>query len=210
MLGDIMTNDFFSIIIPVKDNTIYVKPLLEHLLEQKEKYPQTEIIIVESDSTEDMSFLDNYKDITVIHEETPGLSHARNVGIDISKGNYIAFLDSDDDIVDNYMDMLYRDISDYDMCIYRWQIDDTNELGWWHTDELFFNYNVWSNTYKKELINGIYFDERLRCAEDIEWMQRVVKPTTKRKIIDEVLVKYNTKNENSLTHQVNRGELSND
>ena len=70
-----------------------------------------------------MSFLDKYnpEKITILHEKITSVSHARNVGLNKSKGEYIAFIDNDDDISENYLHLLYQqmraDNSKYDFCI---------------------------------------------------------------------------------------------
>ena len=55
----------------------------------------------------------NYTNISVIHKENGGLSDARNAGIDKSKGRYIWFIDSDDDICENSIQQVVSKIKEY-------------------------------------------------------------------------------------------------
>ena len=48
------------------------------------------------------------KRIRVIHKENGGLSDARNKGLDVATGDYVAFIDSDDFVAENYLEKIYR------------------------------------------------------------------------------------------------------
>lgn len=88
-----------SVIVPVYNVEGYLPRCVDSILAQT--YKNLEVILVD-DGAKDRSgaICDEYaaKDdrITVIHKENGGLSSARNAGLDIAKGEYIAFVDSDD------------------------------------------------------------------------------------------------------------------
>ena len=93
-----------TIIIPVYNVEKFLVKCLESVIRQK--YRNLEIILVDDGSTDTSGIIcDEYalKDnrIQVIHKENAGLSSARNAGLDIAKGEYIYFLDSDDWIEEN-------------------------------------------------------------------------------------------------------------
>ncbi|MBO5277964.1 MAG: glycosyltransferase family 2 protein [Lachnospiraceae bacterium] len=88
-----------SVIVPIFNVEPYLEEAIESVLHQT--YTDLEIILVDDGSTDGSGEIcDRYqkKDsrIKVIHQENRGLSAARNAGIDICKGEMIAFLDSDD------------------------------------------------------------------------------------------------------------------
>ena len=88
-----------SIIIPVYNVEKYLRRCLNSIINQT--YKDIEIILVDDGSTDNSGKIcDEYKEkdnrIVVIHKENGGLSDARNAGIDIAKGKYIGFIDSDD------------------------------------------------------------------------------------------------------------------
>lgn len=90
---------FFSIIIPVYNVERYLKECIYSVIDQS--FTNFEVILVDDGSTDSSGiicdeFSLNNENITVIHKTNGGLSDARNIGINKSKGDYIIFLDSDD------------------------------------------------------------------------------------------------------------------
>lgn len=88
-----------SIIVPVFRVEKYLDRCIQSLINQS--YKDIEIILVDDGSDDNCpTICDNYKKkdsrIKVIHKENGGLSDARNVGVENAKGDYIAFVDSDD------------------------------------------------------------------------------------------------------------------
>ena len=108
--------DLVSIIIPVYNVEKYLDKCIQSVLQQT--YDNLEIILVDDGST-DLSgeMCDKYSKmdsrIIVIHKKNGGLSSARNTALDIMKGNFVFFLDSDD-YVDKYLiEYLLEDIYKY-------------------------------------------------------------------------------------------------
>lgn len=90
---------FVSVIIPIYNVEKYVEQCIDSVISQK--LSDIEIILVDDGSTDSCSKIcDNYAQrydfVQVIHKKNGGLSSARNVGIDIARGDYIIFVDSDD------------------------------------------------------------------------------------------------------------------
>lgn len=106
-----MKNKLVSVIVPVYNVEKYLKECLQSLLNQT--YYNLEIILVNDGSTDSSSSIcDEYanKDsrIIVIHKENGGLSSARNAGLNKSTGDYVFFLDSDDLLQNNAIELLYN------------------------------------------------------------------------------------------------------
>ena len=88
-----------SIIVPVRNVAKWLRECMNSLINQS--FKKIEIICIDDGSTDDSGkILDEYaqKDnrIKVIHKENGGVSSARNAGLDIATGEYIAFVDPDD------------------------------------------------------------------------------------------------------------------
>lgn len=209
-----------SIIIPCYNNAENTKKIIDNLLEQKKLYPETEIIIVENGSTEDMSFLDEYdKDLVIVlHETIKGPSHARNAGIKKARGEYIAFIDNDDDIAPNYVHLLYQRMrfnnSEYDYCIIPALVDGNYITDYDKIDmsnPLTKLIGVWHYCFNRRIIQNIYFDETIRIGEDIDWLNKIIPNNNNGTIIENNTPIYYYKwanNEQSLCHRFNRGEIS--
>ena len=88
-----------SIIVPVYNVEKYLEPCISSLLNQT--YKNIEIILINDGSTDSSSDICNkyakkYKKINLLNKKNGGLSDARNTGLKKAKGEYIAFVDSDD------------------------------------------------------------------------------------------------------------------
>ena len=96
----------FSIITPTFNRAKYIVTAIESVLAQR--FENFELIIVDDGSTDESAsliapFAAVDKRVRYIHQENKGRSVARNVGIDIAKGKYVCFLDSDDFWLPNHL-----------------------------------------------------------------------------------------------------------
>lgn len=112
-----MSNHLISIIIPIYKVEQYLCRCLDSVVNQT--YTNLEIILVDDGSPDNCpQICDEYaakdKRITVIHKKNGGLSDARNAGLDICKGEYIYFLDSDDVLPLNCIYTLFKMITKED------------------------------------------------------------------------------------------------
>jgi len=102
-------NKLVSVIVPVYNTGEFLGSCLNSLLAQN--YSPIEIILVDDGSTDNSSDICNeyalkHKNIHVIHQENRGVSTARNKALDIAKGEYITFCDSDDYVLPNMINHL--------------------------------------------------------------------------------------------------------
>lgn len=99
-----------SVIVPVYKVEKYLERCIQSLL--KQTYKNLEIILVDDGSPDKApSICDDYAKkfdcIKVIHKNNGGLSSARNAGLEIAKGDYIGFVDSDDWVEENMYEYLF-------------------------------------------------------------------------------------------------------
>ncbi|MBE6959431.1 MAG: glycosyltransferase [Ruminococcaceae bacterium] len=106
-------NPLISVVVPVYKVEPYLKKCVESILAQT--YSNLEIILVDDGSPDNCGKIcDELKQkdprIFVIHKSNGGLSSARNAGIEIARGEYIGFVDSDDTVEPNMYENLYAAI----------------------------------------------------------------------------------------------------
>jgi glycosyltransferase involved in cell wall biosynthesis len=106
-----------SVIIPVYNVEKYLRECVDSAINQT--YNNLEIILVNDGSTDNSGCIcDEYalndNRVLVIHKTNNGPSAARNTGIDIAKGEYLHFIDGDDWIENDTIEILYLNLITYD------------------------------------------------------------------------------------------------
>ncbi len=104
-------NDLISVIVPVYNVKNYLEKCLDSIINQT--YKNLEIILINDGSTDeslDICYMYEKKDnrIKVYNQENHGLSYTRNRGIELARGKYIGFVDSDDVISPFMYEFLYK------------------------------------------------------------------------------------------------------
>lgn len=125
-------NEMISIVVPIYNVEKYLEKCIDSMLNQS--YKNIEIILVNDGSTDSSGEIcDRYADIdnriTVIHKKNGGLSDARNAALDVAKGSYVTFVDSDDYIKEDYILYLYTLLRKYKSDISVCEFDYMEESG---------------------------------------------------------------------------------
>lgn len=126
-----------SVIIPVYNVAAYLRHCLDSLISQT--LTETEFICINDGSTDNsLEILNDYaaKDerFIIISQENQGQGVARNKGVEISKGEYIQFIDPDDWIELNMLETLYNFAQEHNSQVVKFN---------------FTNYNIYSDKYEK-------------------------------------------------------------
>jgi glycosyltransferase involved in cell wall biosynthesis len=142
-----------SIIVPVFNAEKYIQRCIISLIQQDLSQDRYEILIINDGSTDDTYSIlrklsQEYTHIHIITIPNQGVSAARNLGIDIAKGEIILFVDADDYITTNSLSLIYNSMKEDKL------------------DILLFDYNYWSN--QGERLKE--FDHRART----NWSQDVI------------------------------------
>ena len=182
-----------SIMIPYFETYELTKRLMDGL--QVQLTDETEIILIDDGCNEDR--LDVYnkdKRIRVIHQENKGTAKTRNLGIDIAKGKYVAFIDCDDMVTMDYVVTLLEAIDKYDT--------DVINLNWYdmstHQEiRKPQNYAMWKAIYRRE--NMPKFLEGCEYGhEDVPFQAEIVSGKYEIIYLDKLLYFYNSNREGSL------------
>lgn len=191
-----------SVIIPVYKVEKYLQECLDSVLNQTLK--NIEVILVDDGSPDNCpQICDDYaqKDcrIKVIHQENQGSSVARNNGMKIAKGDYIAFVDSDDfislymfevlvveghnaDIIECEVTKDKKYFSKRNVQIKKKEYKSGILAQYLKTNKV----GVWCRVYKREIIDGLYFEDGA-FSEDVMWSYSVFERCKTYVIIDSVL-----------------------
>lgn len=157
-----------SIIVPVYNVEDYIEKCIKSILNQV--FTEFELILVDDGSTDNSgNICDKYAEkdnrIIVIHKENGGISSARNIGLNIAKGEYIAFVDSDDYINKNMYHTLYNLIiktqSDIAMCNYKTISKD---------EEVNLNEDQIINSHDIKCINNIQYLNNLYGKDKVKYI----------------------------------------
>ena len=149
----------FSIVIPYYKTLELTKELFNILIPQLTK--EVEVILIDDGCNEkelDHFVADNIK---VIHIKNGGVSSARNIGLNECKGQYVAFIDSDDKITRDYIEKVLKKINEeeFDYCLFSWEaigrlqgkyIIKDNPPEW--------NTSVWNCIYNRKTIGDNRFN----------------------------------------------------
>lgn len=160
-----------SVIVPVYKVELFLRQCVDSILAQT--YSNLEIILVDDGSPDKCGTIcDEYAcqdpRVRVIHKENGGLSDARNLGIDAARGEYIAFVDSDDWIAPEMYESMYQAAEKYEAGLVVCEYYDcwSRKYSGWHKSEnqvflgeegakalleLKFGNYAWNKLYKREL-----------------------------------------------------------
>lgn len=178
--------ELISVIVPVYQVKEYLPECVESLMGQT--YRNLEIILVDDGSTDGSGELcEEYAKrdgrVRVVHRNHLGVSNARNIGLQMAKGEYVSFVDSDDIASASFIETLYELIKQYQadvsVCAYErrkeggvkkkvdkaatYSISSEQMLREWHGIRKGMETVLWNKLYRKELFgtedNVVLFPE---------------------------------------------------
>ncbi|MBE5962332.1 MAG: glycosyltransferase [Lachnospiraceae bacterium] len=184
------SNDLISVVVPIYNVEKYLKKCIDSLIAQT--YKNLQIILVDDGSPDRCGEIcDAYakqdKRITVLHKKNGGLSDARNAGIELCKGKYVTFVDSDDYLSEECILYLYKTLvennADLSICGFKYITESGKIINKLNSEEvtkvmnqeealyelcnnILFPNSAWAKLYKIEDFNDIRYPVG-RLFEDI-------------------------------------------
>lgn len=208
-----------SIIMPVYNVEKYIEKCLKSIINQNNN--DYELIIVDDGSLDNSvdiakKITNKRRNIKIYSKENGGLSDARNYGLSKATGDYITFIDSDDEIEYNYVDSIIKSIkknNNPDFLLFGYYIDYIKDENLYNsetiiekTSDLFLNNKknkfsinnssyigyAWNKVYKYEIIkdNKLLFEKGLQYIEDIVFNNNYFNFANHISIIDQALYHY--------------------
>lgn len=215
-----MKESLVSVIIPVYNSEEYLDQCLTSVI--KQTYKNIEIILIDDGSSDrSLEIIEGHAKadarVKILRKKNGGVASARNCGVKHSSGKYIAFVDSDDFLDDNYISHMIKvaekDRVDVVQCNYRIAFgkqikkpDQVERKKEFTKDEsvksMLYQAEIssalWGKIIKRELFEGVSFPEG-KVHEDLYALYYVLKKTEKTIILGEYLYNYRLR-QNSLIH----------
>lgn len=174
-----------SVIVSVYNTEHYLHRCIDSILSQS--FTDFELLLI-NDGSSDRSgeICDEYagkdKRVRVFHKENGGVSSARNLGLDEARGEWVAFVDSDDWILKGAFEIVTNNNDDLIICSFQNQsgmenqsytfknsiINDPIELKRFYSSHIHETTLkvIWSKFFRKSLIGYLRFDSNIRIGED--------------------------------------------
>ncbi len=190
--------ELISVIVPVYNVEQYLDRCVSSIVAQT--YNALEIILIDDGSTDSSTekcdaWAEKDKRVRVIHQKNGGVSNARNTGLGKAVGQLVTFIDSDDFVEQDYLEVLYncmnRTQSDIVVCNFFAEYADSNVIRTNHrmiqeedtidgcrqlyqdyVSKQAYTYVIWGKLYRKVILEGISF-QKMHFAEDTLYLQQV-------------------------------------
>ena len=200
-----------SVIIPVYNEERYLEELIFSLMDQS--FGQIEFLFIDDGSTDNSyEIINKYskidKRIRVISKENAGVSAARNAGLDVARGKYIGFVDSDDTIHPDMYSVLYNTACEFqgDIVSCAYYLDAGNSkkpiLSDYRgileqksaivdvLDNKLLGMSVCNKIFKADVLDNCRFSSKYAFNEDRLFLFQAVTNSNKIIIIDDILYNY--------------------
>ena len=154
-----------TVIVPVYNVENYLEKCLDSLINQT--YKNLEIIVINDGSTDNsgeicQEYAQKDNRIVYIEKENGGQSEARNMGLDRMTGSYVTFVDSDDWIELDYVEILYKKITEYQADIAVGNYYSFNE-----TEGMYY-FHIFGDSYHEKVYDNVSIFENLYESQEMK------------------------------------------
>lgn len=220
-----MMSKLVTVIVAVYNTEPYLEECVKSIVNQT--YRNMEVLLIDDASPDNApkicdEYAAKHEFIQVVHKENGGVSSVRNLGIEMAKGEYVCFIDSDDYLHKDYLKEMVAAIeknnADVAVCgSYRQKesgdfkqmcckenglLDNTKAMSLMFYDNAFGAY-PWNKLYRKSIIDkyDIKYDLSLRMSQDLVWVTTYMKECKKVEYVAKPLYYYRY-NQNSVCRNI--------
>lgn len=220
-------DELVSVIVPIYNGEKDIYNCVQSI--QKQKYKTIEIILVNDGSTDETEMIckkmqEEDKRIKYFYKENSGVSETRNYGVEKANGEYITFVDCDDEVTEDYISIMYETLKKYNVDVVRCKAKRITQNNHILKENLYTLRNkkvsgeeknklIEHVIIPKESINAycclllikkdyiVKFDSNLKFMEDTEFFVRLLEKINSIYMLDKELYIYNY-NEKSATKNI--------
>ena len=223
--------DKVSIIIPVYNVQRYLSECLDSILNQS--YRNWEAILVDDGSTDNSgSICDEYAQrdprFVVIHQKNSGAACAKNTGLNLVSGDYVAFLDSDDYVDQDWLQITvstavsyHADVVEFDFdTVYQNESERVNSFekcAEFTAESYLEQYvRVWTSSlfcnklFRSDLVRSVRFKSERRCIDDEFFTYKAITGAGRIVRIVDVLYHYRQRASSAVYNPKNQHQIAND
>ncbi|MBQ3440955.1 glycosyltransferase family 2 protein [Candidatus Saccharibacteria bacterium] len=215
-----------SIIIPLYNSADYIVECVTSCTRQT--YRDIEVLVVDDGSSDNglkvaRDIAKKDRRVKVFHKKNGGVSSARNLGIEKSRGDYLCFIDADDylegDFIENMVSCMVECDADFCFSDRTWSSDDvsselhSNIISSSETEKQLLgtkiNVGCWNKIYTRNCIKNIRFDESLFYGEGLKFILSVAHNAKRIAICDCASYHYRRVNPESATTKFSLDKMDN-
>lgn len=220
-----MNNKTISIIVPVyKIEEYRLRDCLNSI--KKQRNEKIEVIVIDDGSPDNCGKIcdeiaKNDERFVVIHSDNYGVSHARNIGIQRATSEYLLFVDGDDQLLDDAINIVERYLG-WDLVIFDYCVNGKNKhtsekcaqfeksddlgiiqasfIGGLNIDGLSYTGAPWGKVYKRSIIieNSCFFNEQLPRSQDNEFNFRYMNHVSKCLYVERKIYNYTVNKDSAM------------
>ena len=226
-----LKSNLVSVIVPAYNVEKYLRRCVDSIISQT--YKNIEIILIDDGSSDGSGIIcdeyaQKYTNIVCVHTENNGVSNARNLGLDVAKGEYITFVDSDDYINFDMIEKMMAVFCDQDLIVCGiCQVElNGNKNYVYGTEKIYdymqrdviegffdipsikdFMYGPFNKIYKKSIINDLKFKTNLRIGEDFLFVFEYLERCNTIRILDCCFYNYEKRENSAMTEAFSEKRL---
>ena len=212
---------------PVYNTEKYLERCLNSIVNQT--YKNWELIAVNDGSTDNSNvilekYAHNDNRVIVVNNNKQGVGKARNKALNLAKGEFICFVDSDDWLELNYLEELYKAAtksnSDVAICSFYYSTEKGEKIGYSYKSDVIplreyksklikddISSYLWIYIYKKDLLRNIRFNDLIACQDNVFLTEMLFKLNKDVAVVNKPIYHYYQRDNSTMHTKIFKREL---